>query len=61
MDEVQSKRSTILITKHGKPAAKLVPAEETVDDVFGFMAGKAKIRGNVVAPIVALEEWDLIG
>ena len=25
MDEVQSKRETVVITKHGKPVAKLVP------------------------------------
>jgi prevent-host-death family protein len=25
MDEVQAKRETVVITKHGKPAAKLVP------------------------------------
>ena len=25
MDEVQAKRETIVITKHGKPVAKLVP------------------------------------
>jgi prevent-host-death family protein len=25
LDEVQAKRETVVITKHGKPAAKLVP------------------------------------
>ena len=28
MDEVQAKRETVVITKHGKPAAVVVPVEE---------------------------------
>ena len=28
MDEVQSKRQAVLITKRGKPVAKLVPVEK---------------------------------
>jgi prevent-host-death family protein len=28
MDEVKAKRQTVLITKHGEPIAKLVPAAE---------------------------------
>jgi len=30
MDEVQSKREAVLITKRGKPVAKLVPAGEDI-------------------------------
>ena len=26
MDEVQAKRETVVITKHGKPVVKLIPA-----------------------------------
>ena len=29
MDEVHAKRQPVLITKHGKPIAKLVPADES--------------------------------
>ncbi len=36
MDEVQAKHETVVITKHGKPVAKLVPAGPQVDDIFGF-------------------------
>ncbi len=59
MDEVQSKRETVLITKRGKPVAKLVPAGENKgkDEIFGFMAGKIKIVGDVVAPAFSPEEW----
>ena len=57
MDEVQSKREAVLITKRGKPVAKLVPVEREADDIFGFLAGKGKITGDIVSPILSPEEW----
>ena len=40
MDEVQAKRQAVVITKRGKPVAKLVPVEKDKDDIFGFYKGK---------------------
>jgi prevent-host-death family protein len=59
MDEVQSKRESVLITKRGKPVAKLVPVEKEKDDIFGFMKGKGtvEIKGDIVSPILTPEEW----
>jgi prevent-host-death family protein len=57
MDEVQAKRMTVVITKRGKPVAKLVPVNDEKDDIFGFLAGKATITGDVVSPALTLEEW----
>ncbi len=59
MDEVQSKRQAVLITKRGKPVAKLVPVEQEKDDIFGFMKGKGsiEIKGDIVSPILTPEEW----
>jgi prevent-host-death family protein len=57
MDEVQSKRETVIITKHGKPVAKLVPVGAEKDEIFGFFVGKGRITGDVVAPVSSLEEW----
>ena len=57
MDEVQSKRQSVLITKRGKPVAKLVPIEQETDDIFGFYKGKIKINGDVVSPAFSPEEW----
>ena len=57
MDEVQSKRQAVLITKRGKPVAKLVPVEQEKDDIFGFYKGKIKINGDVVSPAFSPEEW----
>jgi prevent-host-death family protein len=55
MDEVQAKRETVLITKHGKPVAKLVPAGQDTDEIFGFLQGKGEIKGDIVSP--AVEDW----
>ena len=57
MDEVQSKRITVVITKRGKPVAKLVPINLKKDDIFGFLAGKGMITGDVVSPALTPEEW----
>jgi prevent-host-death family protein len=58
MDQVQQSGEPVLITKHGKPVAKLVPADKTSDDIFGYMAGKVKIVGDIVAPATPLEDWE---
>jgi prevent-host-death family protein len=51
MDEVAQRRTPIVITKRGKPIAKLVPIDQTPVDLFGYMAGTIKICGDIVSPI----------
>lgn len=50
MDDVAERHTEIVITKYGKPVAKLVPVEEEVPDSFGAMAGTVEYRGDIVAP-----------
>jgi prevent-host-death family protein len=57
MDEVFSKRETVLITKHGKPVAKLVPVSEETDNIYNFLEGKGTIVEDVVSPALTREEW----
>jgi prevent-host-death family protein len=57
MDEVASKRESVIITKRGKPVAKLVPVEKQKDEIFGFLKGKVTVLGDVVSPILTPEEW----
>lgn len=56
MDEVQARRETVIITKRGKPIAKLSPVEKDADDIFGFMEGKGSITGDLVSPLPP-EDW----
>jgi prevent-host-death family protein len=55
MDEVAQRRAPIIITKRGKPVAKLVPADSEAVDPFGCMAGTVTICGDIVGPTEA--EW----
>jgi prevent-host-death family protein len=57
MDEVAAKRESVIITKRGKPVAKLVPVGKEKDDIFGFLKGKGKVTGDVVSPALTPEEW----
>ena len=59
MDEVRAKRVTVVVTKRGKPVAKLVPIDEKPekDEIFGFLKGKGKIKGDIVKPVLSLKEW----
>ena len=51
MDEVARQHRPIIITKRGKPVAKLVPVEQEPIVLFGYMAGTAKICGDIISPI----------
>jgi len=57
MDDVQANRETVVITKHGKAVAKLVPVEPQGDDIFGFLRGKVTITGDVVSSALSRREW----
>lgn len=55
LDEVAQRRSPIIVTKRGKPVAKLVPFDNSPIDPFGCMAGTAKICGDIISPIADLQ------
>jgi len=60
MEDVRSTREPIVITKRGKPVAKLVPLESRKDDWIGRLNGKFKITGDIVSPSVPLEDWEAL-
>jgi len=58
MDRVAEHRTTYVITKRGKPVAKLVPIERTGDEpLFGRLRGMAEEAGDIVGPVVAPSTW----
>ena len=59
MDEVQSTREPVVITKKGRPVVKLIAHETNPKDVFGCMKGEIEIRGDIVSPAVPLEDWEI--
>jgi prevent-host-death family protein len=60
MDEVRSTREPILITKKGRPVAKLVPADGQPEDIFGCLKDEIKIVGDIESPVTPLEDWDAL-
>lgn len=60
MDEVHSTRNPVLITKKGRPVAKLVPAESQPEDIFGCLRNEIEIVGDIESPVVPWEEWDAL-
>ena len=45
----------IIITKHGKPVAKLVPLQSRCADLIGSLKGKVKIKGDIFSTGL---KWD---
>jgi prevent-host-death family protein len=59
IDEVYDRNEEIIITKRGKPMAKLVPmAGIRRESVFNLWKDKVKIVGDIVSPITEPWEWD---
>jgi prevent-host-death family protein len=57
MDDVQRTRETVIITKRGKPVAKLVPVPADKDDFIGRLKGRIRIVGDIESPVVPPETW----
>jgi len=57
LDEVQQQHAPIIITKRGKPIAKLVPLEEEKPaQLFGYLRGSVTIKGDIVS--ASDEKWE---
>jgi prevent-host-death family protein len=55
MEDVRSTREPLVITKRGKPVAKLVPADDEKDDFIGRLEGVFRVVGDIESPI---DEWE---
>lgn len=55
LDKVAEDRHPLVITKHGKPVAQLVPISDNIDP-FGRMSGSGAILGDIISPIDV--EWE---
>jgi antitoxin (DNA-binding transcriptional repressor) of toxin-antitoxin stability system len=58
MDRVAEGRKSYVITKRGKPVAKLVPADPPrKKSIFGCMADQMEIVGDLDKPLWTAEQW----
>jgi prevent-host-death family protein len=60
MDDVQATRETIVITKKGRPVAKLVPVEVPSEDFLGRLTGLIQISGDIETPAEPVESWEVL-
>ena len=58
IDEVASTGVAIVVTKNGKPLAKLVPHRTPTRSPLGIWKGKVTIKGDIISPIDV--EWDAL-
>ncbi|MBL8671988.1 MAG: type II toxin-antitoxin system prevent-host-death family antitoxin [Alphaproteobacteria bacterium] len=56
LDEVAAQRRPYVITKRGKPVARLVPLDPPSKDIFGCMKGTVRTVGDIVSPVDV--EWE---
>ena len=56
MDEVAEHGGEIVITKNGKPVAKLTAYRERPKSLFGIDKKRLKITGDIISPIDV--EWE---
>lgn len=56
LDEVGNRHLELIITKHGKPLARLIPIEDEHFSLFGCMKNSAVIKGDIVSGTD--EEWE---
>ena len=59
MERVRTTREPVLITKRGRPIAKLGPADEPAE-FLGRLAGIVKIHGDIESPIETPESWEVL-
>ena len=54
MDAVERTGRSVVVTKRGRPVARLSPIRIAHRSAFGFMKGRIEILGDIVEPIDAV-------
>ena len=55
LDEVSQNRREFVVTKHGKPVAKVCPVDADAGQIYGCMKGTALAKDDLFSTD---EEWD---
>jgi prevent-host-death family protein len=55
LDRVSEGRESLVVTKHGKPVAQVIPMPAQ-EDIVGSMKGSVLWMGDIISPIDV--EWD---
>jgi prevent-host-death family protein len=62
IEEVQKTRKPLRITRFGKPIAEVIPPSPARNkaDWFGCMADSLEIKGDIVSPVIDLDEIEAL-
>ncbi len=59
IDQIQISKDEVIITKRGKPVAKMVPIlPDDKDPMLGALIGYGHTVDDLTEPVVADEEWE---
>jgi prevent-host-death family protein len=60
LDRVSQGREEVIVTRYGRPVAKLCPVDETEQGpgIFSFLQGTVSVQGDMVAPTGEVWEAD---
>jgi prevent-host-death family protein len=60
IEQVHKTRQPLRITRHGRPVAEVIPAgPDRKRNFVGDMIGTAKIVGDIVSPVIDLDEFEV--
>jgi prevent-host-death family protein len=51
LDEVAEGSETVIVTKRGRPVARVVPIVSRPARLFGAMRGEIEVLGDIVSPL----------
>ena len=62
LERVRRTGKSIVVTKYGEPIAEIVPPTPMPPgkDWLGSMQGRGRVVGDIVAPAVEPEEWEVL-
>jgi prevent-host-death family protein len=59
LNDVEQKREGLIVTRNGKPVARVLPMPDPDrDNIYGFYRGKLEIKGDVISPLYSDEELE---
>ena len=59
MDDIKASGEPVVVTKRGKPVVKVIPFTADNSEIFGFMADRMTIIGDIESPVVPLKDWKI--
>jgi prevent-host-death family protein len=59
LDEVETRREVVTVTKNGRPVAKMVPLDLDEDPLKAFFIG-GEILGDIMSPAVSLQDYEAL-